>query len=716
MAHVDGLIRGGSHETGLGSDELYKELWKACAGPLVDVPCNGERVYYFAQGHMEQLEASTNQELNLQIPRFNLPSKILCRVVDIRLLAEQETDEVYTQITLQPEPDQTEPTSLDPSPPDPPKQTVHSFCKILTASDTSTHGGFSVLRKHANECLPPLDMTQPTPTQDLVAKDLHGYEWRFKHIFRGKSVLQNSYMKTIILSHVMSNVYNPFNCLSSGQPRRHLLTTGWSTFVSSKRLAAGDSFVFLRGDNGQLRVGVRRLARQQSSMPPSVISSQSMHLGVLATASHAITTQTLFVVYYKPRTSQFIVGLNKYLDAMQHGFSVGMRFKMRFEGEDSPERRFTGTIVGVGDFSSQWTHSTWRSLKVQWDEPATILRPDRVSPWEIEPFVASGSADVSQPAIKIKRPRPLDLPHTETNTASTASPLWFSKSTTPRELSHLTSTNDVQSGENQVFWPPKQKDPGGLWSSVSHVNGSLSLFRESADDNKNVSVRSSCPDYQSPVSSRTSNCLDHVEGIKKVETAPACRLFGIDLRNNSHKIPPAGKEASLPCPNIVPDRDAPVKRSEADGKQSVDLLNSSKESKHVPLEVSLYDMHGKQSLVSSSRTRIKVQMQGIAVGRGVDLTAFGGYDDLTIELENMFDLKGELCPRNKWEVVYTDNEGDMMLVGDDPWPEFCKMARKICIYSSEEVKKMSPRCKLLLSSQECEGTILSLESEPKSEA
>lgn len=29
------------------------------------------------------------------------------------------------------------------------------------------------------------DMTQPTPTQELVAKDLHGLEWRFKHIFRG---------------------------------------------------------------------------------------------------------------------------------------------------------------------------------------------------------------------------------------------------------------------------------------------------------------------------------------------------------------------------------------------------------------------------------------------------------------------------------------------------------------------------------------------------
>ncbi|KAL3832851.1 hypothetical protein ACJIZ3_007587 [Penstemon smallii] len=635
MAHVDGLNRGGGggdfreigEQIGVGSNDLYTELWKACAGPLVDVPCNGERVFYFPQGHMEQLEASTNQELNLQIPRCNLPSKILCRVVDIRLLAEQETDEVYAQITLHPEPDQSEPTSLDKSHIDEPRQTVHSFCKILTASDTSTHGGFSVLRRHANECLPPLDMSQPTPTQDLVAKDLHGYEWRFKHIFRG-------------------------------QPRRHLLTTGWSTFVTSKRLIAGDSFVFLRGDNGELRVGVRRLSRQQSSMPPSVISSQSMHLGVLATASHAIMTQTRFLVYYKPRTSQFIVGMNKYLEAMSHGFSIGMRFKMRFEGEDSPERRHTGTIVGVSDLSSEWTDSKWRSLKIQWDEPATFQRPERVSPWEIEPFVASASVDVSQQNMKIKRPRPLDLPIKETTTNSAVSPLWYP----------LTSTNDIQSSENQVFWPPVQKD------------------------NKNV-----IPGYQSPISSRQSHCHHQIEGIKKTEISSECRLFGIDLRNNSNKILPEAKDLSFPRP-------------------SMDIVNALEEKKNVQLGVSTNDMQGKHCISSSSRTRIKVQMQGIAVGRGVDLTFFKGYDELITELENMFEIKGELLPRNKWEVVYTDNEGDMMLVGDDPWPEFCKMARKICIYSSEEVKKMSPRCKLPLSSVDGEGTILRLESERKPEA
>lgn len=59
---------------------------------------------------------------------------------------------------------------MDPSLPDPPRPVVHSFCKILTASDTSTHGGFSVLRKHANECLPPLVSNSSLGCKDIIAQ------------------------------------------------------------------------------------------------------------------------------------------------------------------------------------------------------------------------------------------------------------------------------------------------------------------------------------------------------------------------------------------------------------------------------------------------------------------------------------------------------------------------------------------------------------------
>lgn len=37
-----------------------------------------------------------------------------------------------------------------------PTKTPHMFCKTLTASDTSTHGGFSVPRRAAEDCFPPL--------------------------------------------------------------------------------------------------------------------------------------------------------------------------------------------------------------------------------------------------------------------------------------------------------------------------------------------------------------------------------------------------------------------------------------------------------------------------------------------------------------------------------------------------------------------------------
>ncbi|KAB1215442.1 Auxin response factor 9 [Morella rubra] len=677
---------------GCGRDELYAELWKACAGPLVDVPRVNERVYYFPQGHMEQLEASTNQELNQRIPVFQLPSKILCHVIHVELLAEQETDEVYAQITLVPDSDQTEPTTPDPCLNEPPRPKVHSFCKVLTASDTSTHGGFSVLRKHATECLPPLDMTQTTPTQELVAKDLHGYAWHFKHIFRG-------------------------------QPRRHLLTTGWSVFVTSKRLVAGDSFVFLRGENGELRVGVRCLARQQSSMPSSVISSQSMHLGVLATASHAVATKTLFVVYYKPRTSQFIISLNKYLEAVNNKFRVGMRYKMSFEGEDSPERRFLGTIIGVEDISPHWAGSRWRSLKVQWDEPAAIPRPDRVSPWEIEPFVASVPASLAQPPpAKNKRPRtPIEVPNLD-NTTSTGSTLWNSGLTQSHEMT--TFMPEGKRSENHVMWHHKQTDinsnsnsisrtqTDGSWLSSPRACVTQHLFQDTVDDSKSVSAWPALPGYSTTHSSKLNNdpLTDPVEKLKKVDTASGYRLFGIELINRSTSSPPVEKANAQPNTVSNGSTEGRSTLSATDSDLKSGLSKDSKERQLGQQQVLLKEIQSKQNCSSSTRSRTKVQMQGVAVGRAVDLTMLEGYDQLIDELEEMFDIKGQLRPRDKWEIVYTDDEGDMMLVGDDPWQEFCNMVRRIFICSSQDVKKMSSGSKLPMASLEGEGTVMSSDS------
>ncbi|KAK1686521.1 hypothetical protein QYE76_047369 [Lolium multiflorum] len=340
---------------------LNSELWHACAGPLVCLPTLGTRVVYFPQGHSEQVAASTNKEVEGHIPNYpNLPPQLICQLHDVTMHADVETDEVYAQMTLQPlNPQEQNDAYLPAEMGIMSKQPTNYFCKTLTASDTSTHGGFSVPRRAAERVFPPLDFTQQPPAQELIARDIHDNEWKFRHIFRG-------------------------------QPKRHLLTTGWSVFVSAKRLVAGDSVLFIWNEKNQLWLGIRRASRTQTVMPSSVLSSDSMHIGLLAAAAHAASTNSRFTIFYNPRAcpSEFVIPLSKYIKAVFHTrISVGMRFRMLFETEESSVRRYMGTITEVSDADPvRWASSYWRSVKVGWDESTAGERPPRVSLWEIEPL------------------------------------------------------------------------------------------------------------------------------------------------------------------------------------------------------------------------------------------------------------------------------------------------------------------------------------------
>ncbi|XP_048434330.1 auxin response factor 6-like isoform X1 [Pyrus x bretschneideri] len=364
---------------------LNSELWHACAGPLVSLPLLGSRVVYFPQGHSEQVAASTHKEVDAHIPNYpSLPPQLICQLHNVTMHADVETDEVYAQMTLQPLSPQEQkdvyllPAELGAAS----KQPTNYFCKTLTASDTSTHGGFSVPRRAAEKVFPPLDYSQQPPAQELIARDLHDNEWKFRHIFRG-------------------------------QPKRHLLTTGWSVFVSAKRLVAGDSVLFIWNEKNQLLLGIRRANRPQTVMPSSVLSSDSMHIGLLAAAAHAAATNSRFTIFYNPRASpsEFVIPLAKYVKAVYHTrVSVGMRFRMLFETEESSVRRYMGTITGISDLDSvRWPNSHWRSVKVGWDESTAGDRQPRVSLWEIEPLTTFPMYPSPFP-LRLKRPWPSGVP------------------------------------------------------------------------------------------------------------------------------------------------------------------------------------------------------------------------------------------------------------------------------------------------------------------
>ncbi|MED6165138.1 Auxin response factor 8 [Stylosanthes scabra] len=249
----------------------------------------------------------------------------------------------------------------------PSKQPSNYFCKTLTASDTSTHGGFSVPRRAAEKVFPPLEIQSP---------NYYGVFWS------GKSSVQIE--------------------LSKDNQR--------GTFLLPARvylLVPKDSWQEILNEKNQLLLGIRRANRPQTIMPSSVLSSDSMHIGLLAAAAHAAATNSCFTVFYNQRASpsEFVIPLSKYIKAVYHTrVSVGMRFRMLFETEESSVRRYMGTITGISDLDPvRWPNSHWRSVKVGWDESTAGDRQPRVSLWEIEPLTTFPMYPSLFP-LRLKRP------------------------------------------------------------------------------------------------------------------------------------------------------------------------------------------------------------------------------------------------------------------------------------------------------------------------
>ncbi|KAI3688141.1 hypothetical protein L1987_81849 [Smallanthus sonchifolius] len=358
-------------------------LWHACAGGMTQMCLPNSKVFYFPQGHAEH--TLTNVDF-ARMPR--VPPFILCRVIDVKFMADLETDEVYTKIMLSPlgnnfnfdkfddEINLVETHTISEASDKP-----TSFAKTLTQSDANNGGGFSVPRYCAETIFPKLDYSVDPPVQTVVARDVHGEIWKFRHIYRGT-------------------------------PRRHLLTTGWSTFVNLKRLVAGDSIVFMRAENGELCVGIRRAKRAGIGGPNSTsgwsssffreTGNKSIQNGrngncsgkgkvrpedVIEATSLAANGQTFEVTYYpRASTPEFVVKAASLNAALSVQWCVGMRFKMAFETEDSSRISwFMGTVSSVQAVDPFfWPTSPWRILQVDWDEPDLLQNVKRVSPWLVE--------------------------------------------------------------------------------------------------------------------------------------------------------------------------------------------------------------------------------------------------------------------------------------------------------------------------------------------
>ncbi|KAE8718844.1 Auxin response factor 16 [Hibiscus syriacus] len=151
-----------------------------------------------------------------------------------------------------------------------------------------------------------------------------------------------------------------------------------------------NSLLKCRDEKSEFLLGIRRANRQQPPLSSLVVSSDSMHIGILAAAAHAAANNSPFTIFYNPRASpsEFVVPLAKYNKATYTQVSLGMRFRLMFKTEESGVRRYMGTVTGISDLDPvRWKNSQWRNLQVGWDESTSGERPSRVSIWDIEPVV-----------------------------------------------------------------------------------------------------------------------------------------------------------------------------------------------------------------------------------------------------------------------------------------------------------------------------------------
>ncbi|XP_058771134.1 auxin response factor 18-like isoform X2 [Vicia villosa] len=648
---------------------LDPQLWHACAGGMVQMPAVNSKVYYFPQGHAEHACGSVNF---MNCPKVE--PLIPCRVFEVKFMADPETDEVYAKLKLVPlSGNGNDGVDCDNDVVGVENQDKPaSFAKTLTQSDANNGGGFSVPRYCAETIFPRLDYAADPPLQNILAKDVHGETWKFRHIYRGT-------------------------------PRRHLLTTGWSTFVNHKKLLAGDSIVFLRAENGDLCVGIRRakkgiggghedpsgwnpvgekfplpwFAQNENQMMRNFNNNNNNNNGlnssanvtgrervrpevVLEAVTLAANKQPFEVVYYpRASTPEFCVKAHLVEAAMQIRWCSGIRFKMPFETEDSSRISwFMGIVSGVQFVDPLlWPNSPWRLLQVKWDEPDLLQNVRRVSPWLVELVANIPSINLSpfsQPRKKLRMTPnsdfPLDgqipVPTFPSNLLGTSNLFRCLPENTPagmqgaRHAHYGLPISDLHLSKVQSGLFPAGFVPFDHAAKLP-PNVSNNLMMQKSSMSENVSCLLSMASSTQP-----SRKFDD-------EKKPQLVLFGQKILTEQQ---------------ISNDRSS-------DG--NADKMSNFSDGSGTPLHQQGLRKRSCETEASLESTdHCKVFLESEDVGRTIDLSLLESYDELYRKLADMFGIeKYEKVSR----VLYTDISGAVKHIGDEPFSNFTRTARRLTI-------------------------------------
>nr|GME15906.1 auxin-responsive protein IAA13-like [Ipomoea batatas] len=208
--------------------------------------------------------------------------------------------------------------------------------------------------------------------------------------------------------------------------------------------------------------------------------------------------------------------------------------------------------------------------------------------------------------------------------------------------------------------------PNGFSSGNGRANAAVSGTKRAAD---------------SYVGSPPSGVSSQVVG-----WPPIRRAYRMNsLANNQAKVPNAEQDKGVEGENKEMS-----KKKMNHGNYKDDAASSSKETGHLGF--------------------VKVNMDGVPIGRKVDLNAHTSYETLAKTLEDMFFMSTtktmkSICSREKQQemaafklldgssefvLTYEDKEGDWMLVGDVPWRMFLSTVKRLRIMRTSEANGLAP--------------------------
>ncbi|KAK1360213.1 Auxin-responsive protein [Heracleum sosnowskyi] len=276
----------------------------------------------------------------------------------------------------------------------------------------------------------------------------------------------------------------------------------------------------------------------------------------------------------------------------------------------------------------------------------------------------------------------------------------------PGDQQDIDSTCITKSSFNQ-----KDYDPSLLFLGNSYSAGSKRLLEES-QALKFVSSSSQCYNYQQehdllPVMGKESSQRCCSKGLQNTDKYQAFSMSASAV--NKTDGPNTSQKRKSPAPRPVVGW-PPIRsfRKNIASSTSSKLKVEPKQQNVAPPQKSA---SVKQVENCCKGLFVKINMDGVPIGRKVDLKTYDSYDKLSCSVDELFGgllaaqrdpsddkiqnsdereklITGLLDGKGEYTLVYEDEEGDRMLVGDVPWHMFVHTVKRLRVLKSSELSSL----------------------------